>query len=204
MAKKTMNTPQQFNDKKLRTKDLIYAGAFGAIYLVLMLMIVMGSGMVPILYLLTPLTVGLVCGTVYELCVLKVRKFGAALILGVLLAVVAASSNLGGMLAAIVIAFAAEMVIKAGGYKSKKMYLLSYVVFNLNMVCPFALLILKRDEFMAITTGYYGQAYVDQLAAMTPNWIALGLILLAVAGGIGGTLFANKLIQKHFEKAGII
>ena len=31
------------SDKKMRTKDLIYAGAFGALYIVLMLIIVMGS-----------------------------------------------------------------------------------------------------------------------------------------------------------------
>ena len=40
-------------DRKMRTRDLIYAGAFGAIYLVLMLIIVMGSGAIPILYLLS-------------------------------------------------------------------------------------------------------------------------------------------------------
>ena len=45
---------------KLKTKDLIYAGAFGAVYLILMLAIVMVSGMIPILYILAPLTVGII------------------------------------------------------------------------------------------------------------------------------------------------
>ena len=56
------------SDKKMRTKDFIYAGAFGALYIVLMLIIVMGSSAIsPVLYFMAPLTVGLICGTVYML-----------------------------------------------------------------------------------------------------------------------------------------
>ncbi len=204
MARKEVTNTQQSAGKKMGTKDLIYAGAFGAIYIVLMLIIVMGSGMIPILYILSPLTVGVICGTVYELCVLKVRKFGAALILGVLFALVAASSNIVGLICAILIALAAELIIKAGGYKSKKMYLLSFVVFNLNMVCPFSTLVLNREVFFEKAVGYYGQDYADQVAALTPGWIIFVLIGLALLGGIIGAVIADKLISKHFEKAGIV
>lgn len=204
MAKKEISNTQQSSDKKLRTKDLIYAGAFGAIYLVLMLVIVMGSGMIPILYILSPLTVGVVCGTIYELCVLKVHKFGAALILGILFALVAASANIVGLICAIVIALLAELVIKAGNYKSRKMYLLSYVVFNLNMVCPFSTLVMNRQAFFEKAAGYYGQDYADKVSALTPSWIIFVLIALAILGGVIGAAIANKLIDKHFTKAGIV
>ena len=83
MARKEVTQTTQQSDKKLRTKDLIYAGAFGAVYIVLMLIVVLGTSAIPVLYILAPFTVGVVCATVYELCVLKVHKFGAALILGV-------------------------------------------------------------------------------------------------------------------------
>ena len=86
MAKKEITQTTQQNDKQLRTKDLIYAGAFGAVYIVLMLIVVLGTSAIPVLYILAPFTVGVVCATVYELCVLKVHKFGPALILGVLIA----------------------------------------------------------------------------------------------------------------------
>ena len=91
MSKKEIASSNPSN-RKLRTKELIYAGAFGALYIVLMLVIVLGTSMIPVLYLLAPITVGLVCGTVYMLCVLKVKKFGAALILGVLFALCACSN----------------------------------------------------------------------------------------------------------------
>ena len=51
-----------------------------------MLIVVLGTSAIPVLYILAPFTVGVVCATVYELCVLKVHKFGPALILGVLIA----------------------------------------------------------------------------------------------------------------------
>ena len=136
MAKKEITKTLQPSDKKLRTRDLIYAGAFGAIYIVLMLIVVLGTSAIPILYIIAPFTVGIICATVYELCVLKVRKFGAALILGVLFALVACSGNILGMVLAVSAALAAEIIIMMGRYKSKKMFLLSFLAFNLNMVCP--------------------------------------------------------------------
>ena len=204
MAKKEITQSAQVNDKKLRTKDLIFAGAFGAIYIVLMLGVVMVSGMVPILYLISPLTVGLVCGTVYELCVLKVHKFGAALILGVLFAVVACSGHLPGMALAVGCALLAELVLLVGKYKSKKMFLLSFVLFNLNMLCPFTQLWFRRDAFLSLSANYYGQAYADGVAALATDWMAYAQIGLAVLGGVLGALIASGLIRKHFQKAGIL
>ena len=208
MAKKelTQETTTTASDKKMRTRDLIYAGAFGAIYLVVMLIIVLATSMaMPILYLMAPLFVGIVCGTIYEMCVLKVRKFGAALILGVLFALVACTSA--GMLScalAVVFALLAELVILAGKYKSKLMYLLSFVVFNLNMACPYLMLQIARDEFLGRSVEFYGQGYADALAAVAPDWVFFMCLGFALLGGIIGALVASKLIAKHFEKAGII
>lgn len=204
MARKEIAQTEGQNDKKMRTRDLIYAGAFGAIYLVVMLIIVLATSAIPVLYLIAPLTVGIVCGTIYEMCVLKVHKFGAALILGVLFALVACSSNMMSMIAAIVVALLAELVIKAGNYVSKKMYLASFVVFNLNMVCPYLMLQFARDEFLARSVEFYGQAYADGIAAVAPDWVILISIGCAIVGGIIGALIASKLIAKHFAKAGIV
>ncbi len=203
MAKKEM-TAQPQNDKKLRTKDLIYAGAFGAIYLVVMLIIVMTSGMVPILYICAPLTVGIVCGTIYEMCVLKVHKFGAALILGVLFALVCCSTNIVGAIAAIAAALLAELIIYLGKYKSKKHYLASFVAFNINMACPYLTLLLAYDEFMLRAAEWYGQDYANGLAAVAFDGVWFLILGLAILGGIIGAAVASKLIDKHFKKAGIL
>ena len=204
MAKKEITQTTQQNDKKLHTRDLIYAGAFGAVYIVLMLIVVLGTSGIPILYILAPFTVGVVCATVYELCVLKVHKFGPALILGVLFALVACSGNVLGMVLAIFAALAAELIIMAGKYKSRKLFLLSFLAFNLNMVCPYTMLYFHRDEFMARSVSFYGQAFADELAKYAINGLAFIQIALALIGAGIGVLIASKLIKKHFEKAGIV
>ena len=192
------------SSKKLHTKELIYAGAFGALYIVLMLVIVLGTSMIPVLYLLAPITVALVCGTVYLLCVLKVKKFGAALILGVLFALCACSNAWFSFVGAIAAALLAELVIKLGKYKSKMMYLLSFVAFNLNMACPYMMLSFARDSFLKRSVEYYGQEYADGIAKLAPTWIFFPILGFAVIGGILGALLANALIKKHFAKAGVV
>lgn len=204
MAKKELTQTTQQSDKKLRTKDLIYAGAFGAIYIVLMLLVVMTTGAVPALYILEPLFVGIVCATVYELCVLKVHKFGAALILGVLFAAVSCSGYLVAIALAVLAALLAEFVMMAGKYKSKKMFLLSFVAFNLNMVCPFTQLYFKKDEFLSISRNFYGEEYAAGVEKLATGWLPLLQIGLAVVGALIGIAIASKLIRKHFEKAGIV
>ena len=204
MAKKELTTDTRQDEKKMRTKDLIYAGAFGAIYIVLMLIVVLATSAIPILYIIAPFTVGVVCATVYELCVLKVRKFGPALILGVLFALVACSGNILGMVLAVAAALLAELIILAGRYRSKKLFLLSFLAFNLNMVCPYTMLYFHRDEFMARSVSFYGQGFADELAKYAVNGLAFLQIGLALVGAAVGVLIASKLIKKHFEKANIV
>lgn len=69
---------------KLTTKDLITAGAFGAIYLVLLTVLSSVLTIVPILFLATPLIAGIILGTVYMLYATKVPRTGAILVLALL------------------------------------------------------------------------------------------------------------------------
>ena len=206
MSKMDMNEVQDVvkEDGRLKTKDLIFAGAFGAIYLVMMLAIVMGTGSIPILYLLSPLTVGVIGGTIYMLCVLKIHKFGAALILGILFLLISSTSNWLSIATALAAAVLAELILFLGRYKSRKMYLASFPFFNLNMAAPFALLQVNKQQFIDLSRAYYGEERATALDALTPGWIWYGLLALAFAGGIIGSIIASRLIKKHFEKAGIV
>lgn len=189
---------------KLKTKDLIYAGAFGAVYLILMMAIVMGSGMIPVLYILAPFTVGVICGTVYILYVTKIRKFGAVLILAVLFGIVTSSNSFYSLIWSLVLGVIAELLIRAGHYESKKMFMVSYWVFNLNMIGPFFLLVFAKSQFIAMCEEYYGVNYANAIDALTPGWIIFALAGLAVAGAVIGTVLAGRFMKKHFEKAGIV
>ena len=194
------------SDKKMRTKDLIYAGAFGALYIVLMLIIVMGSSAIsPVLYFMAPLTVGLICGTVYMLCVLKVHKFGAALIFGAFFTLIACTQSLYAVIFSLAAALMAELVLFLGKYQSRKMYILSFVFFNLNMSAPTMMLLTDYNKFITLTEKYQGAAYTETLTKLAfEGKIWFAILGCAVLGGIGGALIAKSLIKKHFEKAGAV
>ena len=191
---------------KLNTKDLIYAGAFCALYIVAMLIVVMGSGIVlPILYFIAPLTVGTVCGTIYMLYVLKIHKFGAALILGVLF--ILATGHLTWYSLAVVLgaSLIAELMIFLGKYASKKMYLLSYVFFNLTMAAPYLSFVFNLQDSIQMAKSYYK---TDSVAKAYETLFGPGFyvytIALALVGGAVGALVASRLVKKHFAKAGIV
>ncbi len=189
---------------KLKTRDLIYAGAFGAVYLILMLVIVMGSGIVPVLYILSPLTVGIICATVYMLYVIKIKKFGAILILAVLFGLVSSVNSVYALAWTVLTGIVAELIARAGKYQSKKMFMVSYWIFNLNMIGPFLMLIYAKQQFIDMCVEYYGKDYAAAVDALTPSWIIFALAGLAVVGAVIGTLLASGFIRKHFEKAGVV
>ena len=193
---------------KLKTKDLIYAGAFAALYLIAMFIIVMAFGIIPILYLMVPLFVGLICATVYMMYVSKVKKMGAILILILLFGLVMSSSGHGlTLLFVIPLGIIAELIARIGGYQSKKMISISYIIFNLSILVPFYTLYTASDEFIGQCLEYYGQEYADAIQN-TLNTFGLGLVGiqagLAIVGALAGSLIACKLFKKHFEKAGLV
>lgn len=190
--------------QKLKTKDYIYAGAYGAIYMILMVGLVAATGMIPILYIFSPFIVGCVCATVYELYVTKIRKFGAILILATLFGIVTSSSSVISLIWALLCGILAELVAKAGKYRSGRLLMLSYPVFNLTMIGPFLILVYAKKTFIEMCTQFYGADYAQAVDRLTPGWIIFVLAGLAVAGGTVGIYIASKFMKKHFEKAGIV
>lgn len=191
---------------KMKTKDLIYAGAFAAVYIVLMFVTVTVLGFIPFLYLFaSPFVVGLVAATVYFMYVMKVKKIGAILILAVMFGLV---TSTGGhpysIIFAIPLGIIADFLAKIGKYESKKFNTLSYMVFNLTMIGPFMTLAVAKDTFVETCVEYYGEAYGDAIASLATDWLIYAQACLAVVGALFGSLLAMKLLKKHFEKAGVV
>ncbi|MFI3174282.1 MAG: MptD family putative ECF transporter S component [Bacillota bacterium] len=191
---------------KLKTKDLIYAGAFAAVYIVVMFVAVMLLGFVPFLYLfVSPFAVGILGAIVYTMYILKVKKFGAITILGVLFGLV---TTTGGhpysIMLAIPLGLIADFICKIGNYESKKWIAISYMVFNITMIGPFMTLVVAKESFVESVVEYYGQAYGDAIAALATDALIFYQAGLAILGAALGMLLANKLLKKHFEKAGVV
>ncbi len=192
---------------KLAAKDLIYAGAFGALYFIAMFITVGIFGANPITYFAAPFVVGVVCATIYIMYVSKVQKFGAILILSLLFCIVFISSAGVLVLIALAAGLLAELIASRGSYQSKKMISMSYLAFNLVMLMPYMQLCFMTDTWVELTVEYSGQAYADGITQIF-DVLGLGVIgvitAFAVAGAFVGGLLANKLFKKHFEKAGLV
>lgn len=98
----------------------------------------------------------------------------------------------------------ADIVLKAGRYKSFKVTLLSYACFCLGMMgCP-ANLWLAGQYYWENIHSSMGDQYADALQSMMPSWMMYAGFVILFAGGICGALFGHKMLKKHFERAGIV
>ncbi|HDJ5153400.1 MULTISPECIES: MptD family putative ECF transporter S component [Staphylococcus] len=190
--------------KKMNTKDYIFAGAFAAIYIVILVATGMLFGLNPVTFLLTPLITGIILGPVFILYISKVPKRGAVFILAILSGLTLSSTTIAPLFIAIVAGILAEVVLNDRSKYTKLKNIVAYSIFNIIVVGPFTMLIFARDQFMKSSEYYYGKDYVEQFSALTPNWIILVIVALAIIGGIIGAIIGNKLNKKHFESAGIV
>lgn len=185
----------------LRIRDFIPTVGLAILYLALVLVIAIAAGLSPRLNFFFPLIVGAVCGLVYMLYVLKAREFCAAFILSNLFVWGTFSfEEPVVMIVEITCGIIADILIYAGRYTSKKLYLLSCIVFNLTTVAPYLSLILNWDSILQTA---YGHLYMDEfMAIFSPGFYGF-TIIFALAGGAIGALIASGLLRKHFVRMGI-
>lgn len=197
-----MNTVRK---DRLKTKDLIVAGAFAALYVAVLMVVVSVMGFVPILYIMAPFFMSIVLGPIYMMYVSKVPKTGAILILA---AAVGLLTSMGGVWVALVWSIGcgilAELIARTGKYKSRRMYKISFIIFGCTNMGPFWIILFAKEKFIAQCLEYYGAEYAQGVENLTPNWIILVLIAIAMLGAVIGGLLGERLLKKHFEKAGVV
>ena len=188
--------------QKLSVKDLINVGIYTAVYFLVIFMIAM-MGFVPIL-LIVGVAIEAVFGTiVYMVYLTKVEKFGMLTITGILLGCISFVS--GRPIATLFISIAAgvlaDLAWKKGNYKSVFWGIVSACCMFL-WIAGFELPMFfqYRDNYMESLRGSYGDAYVDTLLSLTPNWMFFGMIGLGIIGSIIGGVLGKRILTKHFEK----
>lgn len=117
--------------KKLNAKDFINIGIFTVIYFVMFFITGM-MGYIPIFAVIIPLVLGILGGIPFMLFLTKTGKFGAATIMGTLVSVLCflMGQSWISIPFGIVFGFLADLIFKAGEYKSWKHTVLGYCVFT--------------------------------------------------------------------------
>jgi energy-coupling factor transport system substrate-specific component len=188
----------------LTTKDFIIAGAFAALYVALLFVVVSATGVIPIVYLFAPFILSVVLGTVYMLYAAKIPKRWSLMILAAMVGLV---TSMGGIwiciLWALLLGAIADLIVNSGS-RSRKKYILSFMVFACTNMGPFWLLVIAKQRFLDACVSYSGQDYADTIDRLTPWWSVFVFLAMALAGGLIGGTVGSRILKKHFEKAGIV
>jgi len=196
------------SSKKLTIPDLISIGVFTAIYFVLVAVATFACALLPgVGNILLPAVAALICGSVYMLLAAKLQKFGGITIMGLVMGLFFFVSGhfVLSFAANIVCGVLADLVAKMSHYRGKKGLLASYVVFSYGLTGPILPLWFMKDAYIANLTARGKDAtYINTLFAPINggSFVAsmLAILVCAVLGGI----FGQKMMKKHFEKAGIV
>lgn len=192
------------DSKKLKGKDLINLGIYGALYCVIMTAVSM-IGFFPVLLVLLPVIAPIICGIPMMLFMTKVRKFGMVTIMAVIVGVFLMITGMGywALVLGIVCGLAADFLCRSGEYASARKTVIANGIFHIMIFGTLIPLYLDLDGYFATREGF-GPEYISSVAGLLQPWSAPLLILGAFAAGVVGALIGKSLLKKHFEKAGIV
>ena len=196
-------------ENSIRMKDLVAIGVYTALYFI---MVAVAAMPVVLLvpgysYVFIPVSAALLTGTIFMLMVAKVPRFGAITIMGSIMGVFFFIMGRfpGALVVCIAIALLADLLAYFFKYKNKKGLLASFVVFSYSTIGPVIPLFifpnLYVDEMVEIGRD---SSYIENVfSSISQNTFLLLIAGILIAAIIGG-LFGQKMMKKHFKKAGIV
>lgn len=203
------NTPdakkRQIDQKRgIRVRDLVTCATFTVIYFIVFFACGM-TGLVPIMAFLFPLPLALVSGISQMLFYTKVRSFGMVTIMGALLGLISFLMGYGpiGLCFGIVCGLIADLILRAGGYKSLKCSVASHCVFSLWVIGTMLPMWILGQAYFEPYRASQGDAFVNEsLAYLSGGMLVIVIVGIIVCALIGAAI-GTKVLRKHFERAGI-
>ena len=211
------NTPAETSDQpskpaksgKLEVSDLITIGIFAALYFVMVciatLVSTLFTGGFGSIFL--PAIAALISGCVYMLLAARLGKFGGITVMGVIIGLFLFISGhfVLSFIASIVFPVAADLIARAGKYKSKALLLVSYVVFSYGLTGPIPPLWFMKDAYAAsLQARGKDVAYIDGVFDNINTGTFFISMIAILACAILGGWFGQRMMKKHFIKAGSV
>jgi len=192
--------------QKLNTKDLINIGIFTVLYFV-MFFITGVMGYIPIFVVLLPLLLGILGGIPFTLFLTKTGKFGAVTIMGFLAGLLCflVGQSWISIIFGVVFGFLADLIFKAGNYKSWKYTVMGYCVFTEWVIGSMLPMWIMRDVFFETYRTQGGtEEYISSVMNLTSIYMIPVVVLHGIVGGVLGAYLGRAVLKKHFNKAGIV
>lgn len=104
----------------------------------------------------------------------------------------------------LVMGIAADLTAGAGGYKSRKINSLSYILLSLGGTASYIVFFADPDAWAATMLGNgTEQSYIDTMRSTGSTWIMLIMLVGTVIAAAVSAYVGCKMLKKRFEKAGI-
>lgn len=192
------------NKKRLGVKDLVNVGIFTAIYFVAFFISGM-SGLIPVMTIFYPVLLAILAGIPCILFFTKTDKFGLVTIMGILLGIITFIMGYGpyAIATGVLCGLIADLIMKAGEYKSWKHMLLGYCVFSEWAVGSQLIMFLMKDAYIDNYRATQGDAYADAVSSLVSNYMIPVVIIAVAVGALIGAYLGRAVLKKHFKRAGI-
>jgi len=191
---------------RFSARDLLNVAIFAVIYFVIVYAIAMLGIVSPLVMLVTLPLAAIAAGIPYLLFLTRVRHPGMVALFGTVLALLFLMTGQPwqSTLVTIGLSLVAEVVLRAGGYRSKWAAIWTYVVFSAWFVGPWIPFFLDQEEYLrGRGVEAMGEAYLQSFAQV----VTVPAVLIMVAGtlvcGFLGALLGTALLRKHFQRAGL-
>ncbi len=191
--------------RKIGVKDLVNTGIFAVIYFIAFFIAGM-TGFIPIMTVFYPVILAVLGGIPCILFFTKTDKFGLITILCVLMGLVTFIMGYGpyALITSIVCGLAADLIMRAGNYKSWKHMLIGYCVFSEWVVGSQFIMFIMKDAYIDNYRASQGDAYADAVSSIVNNYMIPVVIVLVFVGALIGAYIGRAMLKKHFKRAGIV
>lgn len=194
-------------NNRLGGKDLMTAGIFTAVYLVIYIIVSVALGPIPIVSMTMSFFSSIVLGIPMMLYFTKIKAFGMVLITYVVSGIIMALLGLG--LYALVLgaacALIGELVLRWGKYQSAGKAVLAFAICcggaNANVIGW----VTASSEYLEKHAASMGADFTYTVYGYFDIWWVLPAVMLsAFVGGLLGGLLGKAVLKKHFVKSGLV
>ena len=194
------------NQKGLTVKDLVSVGIFTALFLVFAFVGGIFFAPNPVLTFYMPVGSALLCGPVYLLMLARVQKRWAVTILGAILCIIWFVTGMHWAMALgyLVMGIAADLAAGIGGYQSRKINSISYILLSLGGTASYLVFFADPDGWARTMLGNgTEQSYIDTMRSAGTTWILVAMLAGTVLAAAVSAFAGCGMLKKQFEKAGI-
>lgn len=181
-----------------------------AIFAVILIVLSYAIGMLgvvsPLVWLLLVPVQAIVGGVVVMLFLARVRHAGMLALFALVVALfyLLSGNTLLSTAAIVLLGLLAELIVWAGGYRSRRAAVWAYAVFGLSYLTPFLPLLFAREDYFASASwSAMGEEYVAAAEALLSAPVVGALAVAIVVASLLGALLGSAMLRKHFVRAGL-